>query len=687
MFLLSNNFVSPSQRNLMDGSVAQEFAFFLKKRSQLEEEHASGMKKLCRMSNDVMRRPEHRQGTWAHAYEDVMVMHERMCENSIQFAGSLHHMHEDLLEMAALAEKSRKGWKQNGLTAETRIQELEQQMKKSKARYDQLAEEYDRVRTGDSRSSGKGFFKSVKSAAQQEEELLRKLQTADQDYRSRVDMFRHERASVTSTTRPDAVKGLQDLIRECDAGLSLQLQKFASFNEKLVLSNGLIMSPIKSQTVKTSPYRSLREIASSVDNEKDLQDFLMMQHKLLPPRFPEPKYERNPILNPPNNHTMYPAQPQGQQPVQQAGTSIGGTPHMLQPVISTLGQQHQMGKPPAGSVTPASQGMGVRPGMGLGMGSGSAQSPTMSLAGSTMGASSMGSSPIGPGFRPPGASTVPGMQYQWVSSGSPQQFAQAQQHGRSFSQGSGLMVGQEKTQTGPQQLVRNSAGPPPRFNGTISSQAPQLGSLPFQIQEQGQLSPPQQTQGLVQGQIHQQLLSQQQRGSSPSQNTGLSQGSHASLQNPISNAPSDPSSLQVARSVSPPTAPMATPSRPVFGVALDKLYERDKVPVPMVVYRCIQAIDLFGLNMEGIYRLSGSQAHVQKLRILFDTAGVDGNSPDTDFRNPENFFHDVNSVAGLLKQFFRDLPDPLFTRRMYGDFIEAARRCIPRTLSTLSCHF
>ena len=45
-----------------------------------------------------------------------------------------------------------------------------------------------------------------------------------------------------------------------------------------------------------------------------------------------------------------------------------------------------------------------------------------------------------------------------------------------------------------------------------------------------------------------------------------------------------------------------------------------------------------------------------------------------DFRNPENFFHDVNSVAGLLKQFFRDLPDPLLTREHYRGFIEAARK-------------
>ena len=35
--------------------------------------------------------------------------------------------------------------------------------------------------------------------------------------------------------------------------------------------------------------------------------------------------------------------------------------------------------------------------------------------------------------------------------------------------------------------------------------------------------------------------------------------------------------------------------------------------------------------------------------------------------------HDVNSVAGLLKQFFRDLPDPLFTKEHYQTFIDAAR--------------
>lgn len=37
----------------------------------------------------------------------------------------------------------------------------------------------------------------------------------------------------------------------------------------------------------------------------------------------------------------------------------------------------------------------------------------------------------------------------------------------------------------------------------------------------------------------------------------------------------------------------------------------------------------------------------------------------------------MNSVAGLLKQFFRDLPDPLLTKEHYSAFIEAASKSVP----------
>lgn len=200
----------------------------MKKRSVLEDEHANGLKKLSKMTIDSMHRPDHLGGSFAQAYGDMMAIHERMAENGMQFAMSLHQMHEDLLELAAIAEKNRKGWKQNGLSAEQRVADLEAAMRKSQSKYYSLAEEYDRVRTGDSSGQkGKVFgFKGPKSAAQHEEDLLRKVQAADQDYQNKVQTVQAERGELVARTRPEAIKALQDIIKECDSGLVLQVQKF-----------------------------------------------------------------------------------------------------------------------------------------------------------------------------------------------------------------------------------------------------------------------------------------------------------------------------------------------------------------------------------------------------------------------------------------------------------------------------
>lgn len=139
--------------------------------------------------------------------------------------------------------------------------------------------------------------------------------------------------------------------------------------------------------------------------------------------------------------------------------------------------------------------------------------------------------------------------------------------------------------------------------------------------------------------------------------------------------------------------------KPVFGVPLARLYERDGLAVPLVVYQCIQAVDLFGLGVEGIYRQSGSMSHIQKLKHMFDTDTgktvlplqmsqmswlttviLESQNKALDFRNPENFYHDVNSVTGLLKQFFRDLPDPLLTAEHHDSLVAAASTYICRSL-------
>jgi len=112
----------------------------------------------------------------------------------------------------------------------------------------------------------------------------------------------------------------------------------------------------------------------------------------------------------------------------------------------------------------------------------------------------------------------------------------------------------------------------------------------------------------------------------------------------------------------------ATPhARPFFGVYLYDIFVRDQTPVPIVVQECIKAVETFGLDLEGIYRVSGNNTQVAQLRAQFE------NDPQSvDFRIPDAFFHDVNNAAALLKQFLRELPDPLLTTESYRDFLDAA---------------
>jgi len=78
-------------------------------------------------------------------------------------------------------------------------------------------------------------------------------------------------------------------------------------------------------------------------------------------------------------------------------------------------------------------------------------------------------------------------------------------------------------------------------------------------------------------------------------------------------------------------------------------------------------VETFGLDLEGIYRVSGNNTQVAQLRAQFE------NDPQSvDFRIPDAFFHDVNNAAALLKQFLRELPDPLLTTESYRDFLDAA---------------
>lgn len=223
---------------MTNGISSQDFSTFLKKRSSLEEEHAQGLRKLSRSLQDASLRSENRQGTYSQSYNGLNRFHDRMADHGLQFSVSLQQMADDLHELAANIEKGRKQWKATGLTAEKRVLEAETAAEKAKSKYESLAEQYDRVKTGD-KQGGKFGLKGPKSAAQHEEELLRKVQNADSDYAAKVQAAQTARKELIATHRPQAVQNIQQLISECDSGLALQLQKFGMYGSRRDLGAGL----------------------------------------------------------------------------------------------------------------------------------------------------------------------------------------------------------------------------------------------------------------------------------------------------------------------------------------------------------------------------------------------------------------------------------------------------------------
>ncbi|KAM9346791.1 rho GTPase-activating protein 15 [Symphorus nematophorus] len=103
----------------------------------------------------------------------------------------------------------------------------------------------------------------------------------------------------------------------------------------------------------------------------------------------------------------------------------------------------------------------------------------------------------------------------------------------------------------------------------------------------------------------------------------------------------------------------------VFGCHLSTLCEREGTMVPRFVQMCLDAVEKRGLEADGIYRVSGNLATIQKLRFI-----VDQEEPlDLDHSQWE----DVHVVTGALKMFFRELPEPLFPFRFFQPFVEAIK--------------
>uniref|UniRef100_A0A8C8E2I8 BCR activator of RhoGEF and GTPase n=1 Tax=Oryzias sinensis TaxID=183150 RepID=A0A8C8E2I8_9TELE len=98
----------------------------------------------------------------------------------------------------------------------------------------------------------------------------------------------------------------------------------------------------------------------------------------------------------------------------------------------------------------------------------------------------------------------------------------------------------------------------------------------------------------------------------------------------------------------------------VFGVKINAVTKRERSKVPLIVRQCVEEIERRGMDEVGIYRVSGVATDIQALKAAFDS-----NNKDVSVMMREM---DVNAIAGTLKLYFRELPEPLFTDELYPNF-------------------
>jgi len=102
----------------------------------------------------------------------------------------------------------------------------------------------------------------------------------------------------------------------------------------------------------------------------------------------------------------------------------------------------------------------------------------------------------------------------------------------------------------------------------------------------------------------------------------------------------------------------------LFGRQLEDVSEGDGVPC--IIEDCTKWLEANALDEEGIFRIPGDAKQVKLLRDTFDKDP----KAHIDFSKEKVSPH---SVAGLLKQYVRELPEPLLLYRFYETFLKVGK--------------
>uniref|UniRef100_A0A3B4TY26 SH3-domain binding protein 1 n=1 Tax=Seriola dumerili TaxID=41447 RepID=A0A3B4TY26_SERDU len=100
----------------------------------------------------------------------------------------------------------------------------------------------------------------------------------------------------------------------------------------------------------------------------------------------------------------------------------------------------------------------------------------------------------------------------------------------------------------------------------------------------------------------------------------------------------------------------------VYGEPLLSHLSRSNREIAAPIQECIHMLLRTGMLEEGLFRLAAAASVVKRLKTCLDQGTVDHS----------DFSMDPHAVAGALKCYFRELPEPLMTSELYNDWFKAA---------------
>lgn len=516
-------------------NTGEEFSKFIKKKAQIEDDHYNQLKKFAGHVRTNMKNNSRnlKNDSLQFQMDKIIQFDESLYGVGNSYVVALNTMYDELTSLIGTIGRTRKLIKDEHKRKEKDCIDAIITAEKAKTKYNHLCEDLDRLKTSD--PNKKSFNLKNKSVEQQEDELSRKVDTADQEYKLKVATCKKLKDEILVIHRPNNTKKLKNLILEMDIALNLQLQKYATWNENLIMNSGVLISPLQSSKA------SMKSMASDIDNEKDLYQYLLRNGTT----------GDNKSLIPVDYHVHH---------------SLVKTKDIGKPFLNTTN-------------TPAN------------LKSAAATNRWNNNNGST-------------------ASNIDG-------------------HSKtsSISHGAGSsMLGTSTSASGSSTVAPGKSND--TFNGHSSSAT--------------YASPPSVTES-----------------SAPvlylSLDPAVSQTSSPSLH------------------IKGPK-PLSTFQHPTFGASIEDVIQFAGVDnVPLIVRKCIEVIESYGLNLVGIYRISSNQSQVNKLKESIDANFTNYLTIGKDI-DPSNVYEsEVFCVASLLKLYFSSLPEPLFTSAASKSFIETVK--------------